>query len=44
MPIRDACEVIDMLEGVGRHDWVRGCGAERFLRRRGCGSEADRAA
>ena len=44
LPIRDAREVIDMLEGVGRHDQVAKLRLERFLRARGYEAEADRVA
>ena len=42
--IRDAREVIDMLEGIGRHDQVAQLRLERFLRSRGYEAEADRVA
>jgi hypothetical protein len=42
--LAEARELVDMLDGVGRHDEVAGLRLERFLRSRGYVSEADRVA
>ncbi len=42
--LRDARELIDLLDGVGRHDQVAVVRLERWLRARGFGEEADRVA
>jgi hypothetical protein len=40
----EARELVDLLDGVGRHDQVAQLRLERFLRARGYGEEADRVA
>ena len=42
--LRDARELVDLLDGVGRHDQVAFVRLERSLRARGCDDEADRVA
>jgi hypothetical protein len=42
--LRDARELVDLLEGVGRHDQVAVVRLERWLRARGYDDEADRVA
>jgi hypothetical protein len=42
--LRDARELIDLLDGVGRHDQVAVVRLERLLRARGYDEEADRVA
>ena len=42
--LRDAREVVDLLEGVGRHDQVAVVRLERWLRARRYDEEADRVA
>ena len=40
--LRDARELIDLLDGIGRHDQVAVVRLERWLRARGYDDEADR--
>ncbi len=42
--LRDARELVDLLDGVGRHDQVAVVRLERWLRARGYDDEADRVA
>jgi len=42
--LRDARELVDLLDGVGRHDQVGVVRLERWLRARGLRGEADRVA
>jgi hypothetical protein len=42
--LRDARELVDLLDGVGRHDHVALVRLERWLRARGYDDEADRVA
>ena len=42
--LRDARELIDLLDGIGRHDQVAVVRLERWLRARGYDDEADRVA
>jgi hypothetical protein len=42
--LRDARELVDLLEGVGRHDHVALVRLERWLRARGYDDEPDRVA
>ena len=42
--LRDARELIDLLDGIGRHDRVAVVRLERWLRARGYDDEADRVA
>ena len=42
--LRDARELIDLLDGVGRHDQVAVVRLERWLRARGYDDDADRVA
>jgi hypothetical protein len=42
--LRDARELIDLLDGIGRHDQVAVVRLERWLRARGFDDEADRVA
>jgi hypothetical protein len=42
--LRDARELVDLLDGVGRHDQVAVVRLERWLRARGYHDEADRVA
>jgi hypothetical protein len=44
MRLAEARELVDLLDGVGRHDRVAGLRLERWLRARGFGDEADRVA
>jgi hypothetical protein len=42
--LRDARELVDLLDGIGRHDQVAVVRLERWLRARGYDDEADRVA
>jgi hypothetical protein len=44
MRLAEARELVDLLDGVGRHDQVAAMRLERWLRMRGYGEEADRVA